>query len=192
VNERTNARDPILDAAQMVVAQQGAKGLSFDAVAKAANISRGGVLYHFASKELLIQAMIERLIEHFEAALEHEMALDPDAHGRFTRAFARATFRMDAETSAVFSGLIAAIGYDPELIAPLRERWERWQRLSERELGVPTAAIVRMASHALWLNGIFGMNNYSAKDQAKIVSKLEELTREGSWRRPRTPSSTHS
>jgi AcrR family transcriptional regulator len=180
VNERTNARDSILDAAQMVVAQQGAKGLSFDSVAKAANVSRGGVLYHFASKERLIQAMIERLIEQFEAALEREMTLDPDAHGRFTRAFARATFHMDAETSAVFSGLIAAIGYDPELIAPLRERWERWQKRSEAELDVPTAAIVRMASHALWLNGIFGMNSYGPKDQAKIVSKLEELTRKSS------------
>ena len=176
--ERANARDLILTVAESIVARQGAKGLSFDTVSKAANISRGGVLYHFASKELLIQAMIERLISRFESMLEAGIANDPDPHGRFTRAFARATFQMDAETSAVFSSLIAAIGYDPELIAPLRERWEHWQCLSEQELDLATAAIVRMTSHALWLNGIFGMNTYAPEDQAKIIARLEQLTRE--------------
>lgn len=175
---RTNSREAILESAENLIAGRGVKQFSFEALAKEANISRGGILYHFASKDALIQAMIERLIMRFEELLDDQIANDPDAHGRFTRAFARTTFQMDSKTSATFSAIIAAVAYDPHLLDPLRDRWQKWQERSEAELSKPVAAVVQMASHALWLNGIFGMSHYSVDEQNDIVDILEKLTRQ--------------
>ncbi|GAC1627371.1 MAG: hypothetical protein NVS4B11_24620 [Ktedonobacteraceae bacterium] len=45
-----------------MIAQLGVKRLTIEQVAKAAGMSRGGLLYHFASKEALIQGMLTRFI----------------------------------------------------------------------------------------------------------------------------------
>lgn len=58
--QRSIDRDKVLDAAEEIVATQGAAGLTIDAVAKAMGISKGGVQYCFGSKDALIDAMFDR------------------------------------------------------------------------------------------------------------------------------------
>jgi AcrR family transcriptional regulator len=174
---KTTAREKILNSAEGLVAQEGVKRLTIENVAVAAGVSRGGVLYHFASKEALIQAMLDRLIGRFERIIEDEINNDTEEHGRWTRAFVRATLRMDEETSAVFTPLLAAIAYEPDLLVPLRDRQEQWQRATENELDPVTAAVVRLASHALWLNDLFAMNTFDQNQKRAIVARLVEMTR---------------
>ena len=57
---RSIDRDKVLDAAEGIVAAEGAAGLTFDAVARAAGITKGGVQYCFGTKDKLIEAMIDR------------------------------------------------------------------------------------------------------------------------------------
>src|SRR5438128_11419615 len=65
--------DLILTAAERVVLRDGVLRLTVEAVAREAKLSKGGVLYHFATKESLIQAMLDRLIHNYEreSALQH-------------------------------------------------------------------------------------------------------------------------
>jgi len=65
----------ILTAAERVVLRDGVTCLTLEAVACEANLSKGGVLYHFATKEALIQAMLERLIQLSSARNAGGMAL---------------------------------------------------------------------------------------------------------------------
>lgn len=53
----------ILDAAQAVVARDGAARLTLDAVALEAGISKGAVVYDYRSKQALLQAMVGRAVE---------------------------------------------------------------------------------------------------------------------------------
>src|SRR5262245_35811257 len=46
-----DTRNAILDAAEAVVARMGVAAMTFEEVAKEAGVSKGGVLYHFRSKE---------------------------------------------------------------------------------------------------------------------------------------------
>lgn len=177
MSETTNAREDILTSAERVIAQWGVKRLTIEQVAKVAGMSRGGLLYHFATKEALIQAMLTRFIERFEQLLENEVALDPEPQGRFARAYARSTLKMDEGTTAVFSALLAAIAYDLHLLDPLRTHLEHWQRKTEEGLDFTTAALVRLASHAFWLNDLFSMNTFTLEERRSIVARLEELTR---------------
>ena len=59
---RPSAREAMLDAAQAVVLKQGAASLTLDAVAREAQVSKGGVMYHFPTKQALLTALGERMI----------------------------------------------------------------------------------------------------------------------------------
>jgi len=71
----------ILDAAERVVAREGAANLTLDAVAREAGIGKATVLYDFKSKQALIEAVIDRAFVADNArheALEAELAGDRD------------------------------------------------------------------------------------------------------------------
>jgi AcrR family transcriptional regulator len=172
----SDSRDLILDAAEALIGKEGVKKLTIENVAAAAGLSRGGVLYHFASKEALIQGMLDRMNRRFEAIIEDEIARDPEPHGRWTRAFARAALRMDEQTTSVFAPLIAAISYEPKLLEEMQANQNKWQVQTEAELDPVKAAVVRLASNALWYNDLFSMNNYTPEQKRAIIEWLTELT----------------
>ena len=50
---RTSKRDRILDAAVNVINRDGVRAVTFESVAAEAKLTRGGLLYHFPSREAL-------------------------------------------------------------------------------------------------------------------------------------------
>lgn len=71
------ARDRVLDAYESLLLDHGPASATLDAVAAAAEVSKGGLLYHFASKEALAGGLLERLRQR--SALDAElMRSDPD------------------------------------------------------------------------------------------------------------------
>ena len=60
-------RERLLDAAARVASQEGYGAFTLEAVAAEAGTSKGGLLYHFASKELPIARLVERLTHGFAA-----------------------------------------------------------------------------------------------------------------------------
>lgn len=58
---RDSARESILTAFQELIIGTSGSGASLDAVAKAAGVTKGGVLYHFGSRDGLETALIDRL-----------------------------------------------------------------------------------------------------------------------------------
>lgn len=72
--KQTIDRGSLLDAAERVVLRQGAGQLTMDAVAAEAGVSKGGVLYAFASKDALIDAMFVRAFEAFDQIAETVIA----------------------------------------------------------------------------------------------------------------------
>ena len=67
---RPSNRSKILDAAVRVIHRDGLIGVTFDSVAAEASVTRGGMMYHFPSREALVQAIHEHLAAQWEASLE--------------------------------------------------------------------------------------------------------------------------
>lgn len=57
------ARDRVLDAYETLLIDHGPAAATLDAVAAAARVSKGGLLYHFASKDALATGLLGRLRE---------------------------------------------------------------------------------------------------------------------------------
>jgi AcrR family transcriptional regulator len=176
----TNTRDNIFDAAERLIAQEGVQHLTIGRVAEAAAVSRGGLFYHFPSKEAMVQALLERMVAGWQQALEAQIAHDDEPHGRLTRAYARLVLLLiegQVETTgAVVGALIAGLAFDPRLLDPLHAQLREWQAQSEAELDPATAAVVRLTTHAIWTNSLLLTNTFSPELLRQIVARLEALT----------------
>ncbi|TDT32585.1 regulatory TetR family protein [Naumannella halotolerans] len=71
------ARDKVLQAFAELVAAEGEQVATLDAVAERAGVSKGGLLYHFGSREALLDGLLEKLLAYGEEDLQ-QMAADPD------------------------------------------------------------------------------------------------------------------
>jgi AcrR family transcriptional regulator len=122
-----DTRRAVLDAAATVIRTRG-PGASLDDIARRAGVSKGGLLYHFATKDDLVQALTTRLLDEFRDDVD--AAVDPadTAPGRRTRGYVRASLRTDADEAAARDSmaLIAQLMTLPEVARLAREDGERW------------------------------------------------------------------
>jgi AcrR family transcriptional regulator len=177
-------RRKILDAAFSLVKREGVARLTIEAVAQEAGLSKGGVLYHFRSKESLIQAMVASLVERFQDDIETARREEPDgersAPGSWLRAFIRASagpIEGDEDTAA----LLAAVAIDPSLLAPLQEQYARWQAQAESDGVDPAlATVIRLALDGLWMADLFRLAAPQNALRDQVFATLERLAVEGS------------
>ena len=64
------ARDQIFQAARRIVESRGAGHLTFEELSAESGVTRGGITYHFPTKEALLKALIEADIDDWEKAAE--------------------------------------------------------------------------------------------------------------------------
>src|SRR5918999_416079 len=154
----SSTREAILRAADRIVVEGGVPEMTLEAVAREAGVSKGGLLYHFPSKEALISGMIGRLIEGFRDALGRELAREKgSASGRWLRAYARASFAEDRWHLEVSGGLLAAVAEDSALLDPVRRGFEEAQRWAERDgIDPAVATLVRVAADGMYFAELFG------------------------------------
>ncbi|MFI6570756.1 TetR/AcrR family transcriptional regulator [Nocardia fluminea] len=65
----SDTRDRILDALETLLLERGAAQMTLDKVAAAAGVSKGGLLYHFKSKDALLVGLVQRLGDRARAQL---------------------------------------------------------------------------------------------------------------------------
>jgi AcrR family transcriptional regulator len=186
----TGAR--ILAAAEDLVIREGVGKLTLDSAAKEAGISKGGILYHFPSRAALVSAMVERFVISFEAELITYDAYSKEP-GAFTRAYLQASLQpaessVDPRESRLGGALLAGVTSDPELLEPMRERYEAWQAALEHD-GVPAevATAVRLAADGLWLADLFGLAPVTGKARVAVGRLLISLLEEKAAPAPRKP-----
>lgn len=171
----------ILEAAGRIVLARGVAGLTLEAVAEEAGLSKGGLLYHYGSKEALIAAMVERLVEVTEARIDAHGERDRAA-GSWTRGYLRACLVDELPASdpagRMAVALLAAGATDPALVDGVRRRQEAWRaRLGDDGIDPAMALIVRLAADGLWMNDIFGIPALTSQERTEVLARLEALTR---------------
>ncbi len=170
--------DAILDAAEVVVRRDGTAGLTLEAVAAEAGVSKGGLLYHFKSKDALVAGMVARMNRQFAAAYEAGAALDADLPGARTRAYLRAMVGEERppEKNLTGSALLAAIALAPSLIDPLREQYAQWRDdVAHDDISPEDAAIVMLAADGLWMADVLGFAPPTGEARRRILERLLEL-----------------
>lgn len=179
-DSRKEGRDRILDAAETVVTRNGVGRLTLDSAAAVAGLSKGGILYHFPTKQALLAGLVERLVnacEQKHLAAGNSLGTSP---GRWTKAFLIASTegQRDPEKhfAKVSSAMLAAMAHDPELLSPLRELYQTWQaRLENDGIAPAVSTLVRFAMDGIWMAEIFGLPVPSRPVQDQLLRELENL-----------------
>jgi AcrR family transcriptional regulator len=116
-----------LDAAAKVFRTHGV-GATLDDVARAAGLSKGGLVYHFKSKDELLRALIDDIIDGWRQVVMDELEPGDDAPGRLMRAYVRANLkrRHDHHEMRDAFALSVQLVSDPQVAAALEADGERW------------------------------------------------------------------
>jgi AcrR family transcriptional regulator len=119
--------------AYRLIVERGLEGLRFSDVAREAGINNGTLLYYFASKNALIQAVGAYLVEQFS---QLSQALPPpdkdaplDALVELRLEFADARERLHDQVSVVYTELLARAQRDAAVATLLRDidaGWRGW------------------------------------------------------------------
>lgn len=142
---RTNLSEKILDAAEDLVIEIGANHLTLDAVAKRTGLSKGGLIYHFRSKELLLQAMLKRLITRFD---QSRAASDlNDRPGHELQAYIRSYAKTPPRDERLMGTFLAVAGHNPKLLEPANEAYCRlFRELKSTALTTTAQTAIIMAA----------------------------------------------
>lgn len=182
--KKTSGRDTrakILDAAESLILEAGSTGLVLDEVARRASVSKGGLLYHFASKAALVSGLLERRIAYYDEITDPKKTSGDESPGSSTRAYLDSAVSDDgrpADKSAqLLATLLATFGSEPQVLDPLREAFARWQQEIETDAIDPVeATIVRLAADGLWLTQLLGLTPLAPELALEVVRKLKERT----------------
>ncbi len=176
----TNAREAILDAAEDIVVELGARHLTLNEVGTRAGKSRGGVLYHFADKEALLRGMLERRFAHISCMREKRRANLPDTPESEVTAFVLATLEGSRRQKRIASAVVAAAVHDPDLLSPARREYgDLINRLVSRGLRVERAAVIVLAVEGLILLELLSLMHFDKTKRSRIIKEIISLTRDG-------------
>ena len=112
-----------LDAAETVIRENGAAGLTIEAVARKAQVSVGGLQYSFRSKVALITGMFERWGREYKAQLASLYPEPVDAFDEARRDIV-VGFKQSIPAQKKAASIIAALLQSPEHLAPVRDWYQ--------------------------------------------------------------------
>lgn len=172
-----NKKSALLEAANAIVIEQGSQDLTLDAVAKRAGVSKGGLLYHFPTKDALIEGLIDYLLHQVDELIEQKMQEEAEGGtmpvaGRWLRAFAKVSTSPRAQEAVVARSLTAITLSDVKYTPIIEQLYERWaQRARKDGISHQVADLVCIASDGCWLYGLY----HPHKSKARLLSLRQTL-----------------
>jgi AcrR family transcriptional regulator len=172
-----STRDNIIDAAMAIVRDSGVARLTLDEAAKVAGVSKGGVLYHFKSKDDLIRGMVARLIEQCETLHRGYYEDEPEGPYRWARTVVRTAFDPNGPANDPAGGaLLAAMAVNRGLVAPLQAKYEEWlERLKSDSPDPVRAGLICTAMDGLLLQRVMGLRLRDEDGEASLQRTALDL-----------------
>lgn len=120
-----NTRDRLLDAAEEVIIQRGILSMTLEAVAAQAGVSKGGLLYHFPTKDAVVHGMVSRVVTILQQRFALLLAQEPQGTGRHARTLLRLMTEREGSLfprlQRVAAPLMASAVNKPELLKPMQK-----------------------------------------------------------------------
>ena len=172
-----SAKHKILSAAACVVDRDGAAHLTIDAVAAEAELSKGGVLYHFPRNGRCSRGMLQHLLDRVgERVARHFADLQGGPH-RMVRALIKSEQEQDEPERAMALAILAAAAEDPSLLEPARAAVAGWFASVEDEgnLGV----LLLLATEGLRFLSMLNLLPMAAAERAETHESLLRIAEGG-------------
>mgnify|MGYP002621621483 FL=1 len=173
---RSSSRDKLLDAAAGLVAKHGVQNLTIDAVAAEARVTKGGLIYHFKTRDDLLGALIERMVEQWDVRTRMQDAVRSggtpvkDALSLLLDE----TFDMSEEQRTLLTNLLAAAAIYPHLLEPVKAYYARDFEAFNNAPNAGMVMILAAAIDGIALLEILGLHQFSAQQRQAMRDALEK------------------
>ena len=177
VGRRPSRRETLLDAALAIVRDRGAGRLTIEAVATLAGTTKGGVMDHFAAKDDLLAALVDRARRGAAAELGAATTLAAERGCAPLEVYVIVALSPEAP-ALVNAGLIGAAAIAPALLDPFRAFQEdRFRRLSADGIPPARVALVLAAMDGIWLSEVLGVPAFAPALRRDLTTALVTLAR---------------
>lgn len=149
---RPSSRTLILDAAVRLTEREGITALTLEATAEEAGLTKGGLLYHFRTRDDLLLAIQRHLVQGWEDRLVAELGVPWAEAGPMERGAAYVRVMMRGEVRHADLSFMVEAESNAELARIWDELMERWvptpHSLDPRRLDL---FLARLAADGLWM-----------------------------------------
>ncbi|KIA62338.1 TetR/AcrR family transcriptional regulator [Nocardia vulneris] len=175
-----NTRDRILDALESLLLEKGMSHVTLENVAATAGVSKGGLLYHFKSKDALLAGLVRRLTERATQQLTSatdrgqsvvEWYLQTPNPDNADEAVELEVYRSMLATMRTID---AANGTEvDEVQQALIEMMNSWSDDLDQEIEDPVQAdIVRLVGDGVYLRALLGLPPIDPARYRRVVERL--------------------
>lgn len=168
--------DEILDAAERVVVREGAAGLSIDAVAREADVSKSRVVYDHKTKSALLEALIDRRVQ---AELERTRKSVEDSadtpHPELFGRIATSERVMDETERAVAMAVTASMSKEVKIQQQIRDWVLTDLKAMERGPRPKAAFMAYLALSGFCCMELFGFHEWEEAERHKILDGVRAV-----------------
>jgi AcrR family transcriptional regulator len=172
---KNSSYDLILEKALEVVIESGAACLTFEAVAKKSGISRGGILYHFPSKQALLQAILNQYVTKDMDAFNKRWVKLGSTPETIVKAELLCATEEDKDRDDEAVALLAAVVNNPSLLDNVKPIIEGRYEVARGLDSFEKQATVLLALDGVYMLRALGLQPLKRKEREKIYSYLLSL-----------------
>jgi len=176
----SETRELIFEACSRILRREGLTNLTLEAVSDEAGLSKGGLLYHFPTKQSLIESLFEYHNDQFETRIQELVLEEADEAGAWLRAYAKASIEQitDPDNASLYASLFAAEEKYASAHQLMRRKYVDWQRRIEASRLDPTwATLVRFAVDGFWFAEMHKYAPPNDEMRQEIIALIFSLTR---------------
>jgi AcrR family transcriptional regulator len=168
------SRNAVLEAAIAIIARDGARRLTLDAIARESGISKGGLMHQFPTKGAVFKALLDRQVQYFGDFTRAYLAGSGTGRSQPHLAAEIATLREVITTprSVVFA-VLGAAAEEPGLLSTTREIDAKKIEVIKAEAPDPDLAMLRwVAAWGLALTVMVGSSPLSEEERERLFERL--------------------
>lgn len=169
----SDTRHRILDALESMLIEHGMTKVTLDSVAAAAGVSKGGLLYHFKTKDALIAAMVRRL----GAQADQQRAAAAAGGTSVAEWYLQPPDSISEKEIALYRSTLAALrsvdGNSGEVQDAVTEMMRLWDEGLRTEIDDPVQAeIIRLVGDGIYLGALLDLPGVDPDLHRRVVDRL--------------------
>lgn len=168
-----STKDRIIHAAMDITHNEGARHLIIDAVTVKTGLSKGGALYHFPSKNALLEGLALHTLARVREQIDARVSRSQDRPNATLHALSGLLGDVLDDALTLPVALLAASAENPERLKPVRAEFQGiWQAIRSETTNEPRAMVIWCA-----IGGMHFLNMFSLTPggKAQLTQCLTEL-----------------
>ncbi len=161
----------MLAAAEALVRDIGAANLTFDELVRRSGITRGGITYHFPTKDVLLRALVERDIASWHECMDGKRARHAGPNADLL-AYIDSGCEPDEDAARLCAGLLSAATSARELNEPWRAFFAAQQAKAGASGDPELAMILTLAVEGLFWSETLDLLDLAPRRRRALVDRM--------------------